>query len=521
MKKLLNDILSKLPMFWKISICPMFGVGAMALGSFFIMPLTLPSLVVLFVVVSVLTTTLTFILGRGMITKPLASCGKALDEIASGNGKNLQRLDDKRCDEIGDMARRINRMFDKYGDTIDSTLAVAGNIVGVTDNVKGNARIMANGARTQAEQSHHIAAAAEELSQTIIDIAKNAAVSMEASQVAVAIADKGKDIASGAIKTVGAVHESTLDLSSMIERLHEMVGEIGNIVTLINGIADQTNLLALNAAIEAARAGEQGRGFAVVADEVRKLAEKTINATAEITGRIKKVQGESEHTLQSMKGTAKEVTNADEYIKKLGAAFVEITAAIQNVGDQVGMIASAIEQQSVAAEQVSRSIERNAQIAQETGELAGKVLGGTVDLVKGVDQLRQVGGGLGTKGAAALMLDIAKSDHTAFIHNIEDILNGYKQQEASSLPDHHNCRFGRWYDTEGQDIFGHLHSFKALLPVHEKIHSMAKEVVNIKNHSSDREKALHLFAQLEGVSREVHSTLDRIKAEAISGIATK
>ncbi|MGO9953663.1 MAG: methyl-accepting chemotaxis protein, partial [Dissulfurispiraceae bacterium] len=255
---------------------------------------------ILLVVISIVVTATTFIVGGGFISGPVIKYGKMMqgfsDALSAGKGDLGGRLPVNSRDEIGNLGMDINKVLDAYGEMVEKMLLSTGQVVTTSNMLKDNARDMTEGAKKQALQANQIATAAEEMSQTITDIAQNASVASETSAEVTHMAVRGKDIAQDAVETVNRVHISTTGLAEMIDKLNSKASDIGKIVTVIKEIADQTNLLALNAAIEAARAGEQGRGFAVVADEVRKLAEKTIKATQEITSEIRSVQDETQMT---------------------------------------------------------------------------------------------------------------------------------------------------------------------------------------------------------------------------------
>ncbi len=323
-----------------------------------------------------------------IIVRPLRQSNEAVRQIAEGGGDLRKRIDVKSSDEIGQMAQNVNKMLDAYSVMIKNIITSADKVVATVGVLKEKSRKSVEGAQNQAKQASHIATAAEEMTQTITDIAKNASVASETSAKAMETATKGKEVADGAVDSVGRVYTSTVELASMIDKLNNRANEIGDIVTVIKDIADQTNLLALNAAIEAARAGEQGRGFAVVADEVRKLAERTIKATAEISGKISAVQTESEHTMKSMSDASSEVTKATEYIRQVGESLNYIVEKVQKVRDQITQIATAVEEQSAASEEVAGNIEKTSAISRDMEAMSEEIMQEVTDLLQIADELK-------------------------------------------------------------------------------------------------------------------------------------
>jgi len=318
---------------------------------------------------------------------PVRNIKDSLHRIASGD--LTVTLDTHSTDDIGQTITQMNSMTNSFSKMISSITSSAKNVVSSVAVLKDRSVQTAEGAKNQSLQASQIATAAEEMSQTITDIAKNASVASETSAEAMEIANKGKEVADGAVNTVNGVYTSTVELASMVERLNNRVGEIGDIVTVIKDIADQTNLLALNAAIEAARAGEQGRGFAVVADEVRKLAERTIKATAEISEKISAVQTESDQTTRSMEEASGQVTKATDYIRDVGDSLNHIVVAVERVRNQITQIATAVDEQSAASEEVARNIEKTSAIAQDMENMSQDVMKEVNNLTRVVELLNQ------------------------------------------------------------------------------------------------------------------------------------
>src|SRR5208337_2760755 len=251
------------------------------------------------------------------------------------------------------------------------------NITGVAKGVTQDVGLLSEGvnnidgrAKDQLAQIDQIASATAEMSQTIVDVAKNASYASEMAKGATDIADKGKDTVKKAVDAIMSISDSVRESSDTIEELGRSSHEIGEIVAVINDIADQTNLLALNAAIEAARAGEQGRGFAVVADEVRKLAERSSKATAEIGRMITAIQVEVEKAVSSMNEGTKRVNIGVECSVKAGEALSTIVSSIYSLQSMVQQIASATEQMSTVSEQISGDVETVASVSKESSNSA-------------------------------------------------------------------------------------------------------------------------------------------------------
>lgn len=299
------------------------------------------------------------------IVLPLHKGIEVADRIAKGD-LTAEDLDSTSRDETGALSEALNIMKKSLSNMIGKFSDTSSHVASSSEELSATVTQIIKRVDEQANKANQVATASTQMSQTVIDIAKNSSNIASSSLDTLKTAQDGERIVDKTVNEVQEIANTVDDLAKVMESLGDRSKQIGDILSVIKDIADQTNLLALNAAIEAARAGEQGRGFAVVADEVRKLAEKTAHSTSEIGEMITAIQNETDKAVVSMGEGTKKVKVGVELANEAGDSLRKIVGSVNGLQSMVQQIASATEEMSTVSEQISGDIEVIASVSKET-----------------------------------------------------------------------------------------------------------------------------------------------------------
>ncbi|GMT42324.1 MAG: hypothetical protein IEMM0002_0735 [bacterium] len=330
---------------------------------------------------------------RVTVVKPLNAIADTASRIAGGD--LTTRIDTLRKDEIGALSTALFAMQENLKEMIHKINQSSSDVAGSAGELSEAARHIADGSGQQTNQMENTVASVDEMSSSILEVARNSSEALDSTNKAMEAAHGGEKMVE---KTIAGIHEISAAMeksSRVVEELGKNSSQINEIVAVINDIADQTNLLALNAAIEAARAGEAGRGFAVVADEVRKLAERTTTATKEIAAMVTKIQTDTKDTMNSMDMVRNEVDSSVGMADETGKSLENIVNQVNKSTEMVNQIATASKEQAKTVEDISKNMNDVVEVSrdtsndtQKTSDSAEKLMELAGDLKKLVDQFK-------------------------------------------------------------------------------------------------------------------------------------
>lgn len=333
----------------------------------------------------------------------------------------------------------------------------------------------------QQNETDQVATAMNEMSATVDEVARNTSEASSASDTANTASIEGVQIAETTKHEIDDLVSKIQQASQVIKELKDKSDNIGVVLDVIKGIAEQTNLLALNAAIEAARAGEQGRGFAVVADEVRTLASRTQQSTQEIEEMITHLQNGVENSVNVMDQALETGQSGSEKIDTTLSSLQSIQQAVSTMNDMNTQIAAAAEEQSQVASEVNQNIVSISEFASMNTQDAKQGLQNSEHLAELSQNLLSAINKVTASSSPGLDLSTAKAAHLNWKTRLRAFLDGKESISLEEAVSHHHCKFGKWYYNEGLQKYGHLAAIQEVEKPHEELHELIREIIDYKN----------------------------------------
>ena len=308
------------------------------------------------------------------VTGSLRALLHRMENVTSGAADLTQRVELKRSDEVGDLAKAFNVILDRFESVVIYVRDASSEVLNATDGIREDARQTQDQIQRQTSGVGQMSAAITELTASSEEVARACMQVSVASEEARKLAGKGAEVVGSTVETMTTISTAFQEGAESVRQLGVSVESISQLTTVINDIADQTNLLALNAAIEAARAGEHGRGFAVVADEVRKLADRTTRATEEIVSSIRAIQAQTQSSVNRMEAGREHITQGSALASEAGGSLKLIDESSEGVSMQISQISAAASEQTDAARSIDQETEQATQGLTAIGDAMSSTL---------------------------------------------------------------------------------------------------------------------------------------------------
>lgn len=446
--------------------------------------------------------------GMTVLMQQIDRLGRHLKAVGDGDFSQPLEIDDKE-NEIGQMFVAYNDMIAHMGQIVGGVSRGTSLVSGTIDQVAIELQETVRGIHQQSSEIDQVATAMNEMASTVQEVAHNASSTADAATRAKEEAVGGQGIVSSAVKSINTLAKQMDEANQVMGELESDSREVGSVLEVINGIAEQTNLLALNAAIEAARAGEQGRGFAVVADEVRTLAQRTQKSTEDIRHIIDRLLSQSGKAAKMMKESREQTLHTVEQTREAGSALERIVQSVGTITEMSTQIATASEEQSHVAAEMDRNITNIALVAEQSTQTATKTMTATEEIHEHMDKLSSLVARFRTNVHGA-DLSAAKTAHLAWKGKMRAYLDGKSTLTREQAVSHKDCVLGKWYYTEGLQNYGHFAEMKDLEGPHAELHKLIKDIITLRE-ASKKTEAEEAYKKIEPLSKKIVAYLERIE----------
>jgi methyl-accepting chemotaxis protein len=359
------------------------------------------------------------------------------------------------------------------------------------------------------DHSNGVATAVEEMAATATEISRNALMAVDSAEQSKEKTSSANEGVSSLKADVQLLEQAVKSMAAGMGQFVEFTTEINQLTSTVREIAEQTNLLALNAAIEAARAGEAGRGFAVVADEVKKLADKTSEATTEIETVTRTMNTLSTEVGRSVDDSLERLGVSVTALGSVASLLVESGQVVNEVSDAIHQIATAAEEQSAVSQEMASSMASITDSLQQEITQVNEVTQHARDMSQAsAEQFNR----LAEWGQDQLLLEVVKADHLMWKVHLADMALGGHTMKPEELKDHTQCRLGHWYYEVGRSRYGQSEAFRDMEGPHERVHSLGKEIARLVQEGKV-EQALAKLDELDHLGQELFALIDRLAQE--------
>ena len=447
------------------------------------------------------------------VIPPLMALESSMLDIAEGSRDLTIKIPVNGNCEIGHVAASFNKFVGNIRELVAEISNTSSNLAQKGDRMSRVSEESLRRMQNLKGESEQVASAMEEMKTSVQNVVSNANKVSDKAIESENEALTGHELVKRTITSIESLANKVESAAQTMHRLETDIGNIDSIVDVINSISAQTNLLALNAAIEAARAGEQGRGFAVVADEVRVLAQRTQESTSEIQGKINQLQNAArEATLVMQQGQEESLINVQN-AQTAGVSLDKITQAVSIIKDMISEISLATKSQAEMTQNIYGNISTITAESDSTAENARQTEQATSEMAELLLTLNHELSSFKIGQFASLDLSKAKTAHLAWKSRLRSFLDGESTLTSEQAVSHHHCDFGKWYYSEGLAVYSHIDELKQIEKPHAKLHQLIKEIVQFKI-DGDTQKAERTYLEIEPISNNIVDLLNKVESRA-------